>query len=196
LPFSIADQDLLSAEFTLWNLVSNRAYMLQMLNRSYIPAGSYEFTWSGNVTAIAATPNPLLVTLLPWRDVSTGGTTAPILKAVGTIASGGESLYAELLVNATTLRAELALIYLGDLPTMFPIASLAGSDTVFWPMFVYVDVNSGDAFVETGQTGVTLPGDAVTFTAAGLGTGSYAFSLQAKDTWGNATTQFYNFTLP
>ena len=47
-----------------------------------------------------------------------------------------------------------------------------------------------------GPTTLTITGDSVAFTTVTLGTGSYAFSLEAKDTWGNTTTKVFPFDLP
>jgi hypothetical protein len=192
----VADADLLSVEFTMWSVVATRTYMLQVLSRNYVGPGAYDFTWNGDVLAIDATPDPVLVSVLPWREVATGASSAPIYKAMGTIEADGDTLYAELIIDGSTMSSEVALVYLGDLPNAFPIASLAGPGTTFRPMFLYVDSADGQVHVENGPTKVTLAGDSVAFTSAGLGAGSYSISLQAKDTWGNPTTRAFPFTVP
>jgi hypothetical protein len=192
----VADADLLSVELTMWSVVANRSYMLQLLSRNYVGPGAYDFTWSGSVMAIHATPDPVLVSILPWREVAAGDSSAPIYKAMGTLELDGDTLYAELIIDSSTLSSEVALVYLGDLPNAFPVATLAGPGTTFRPLFLYVDSADGQVYVENSPTKVTFAGDSVAFTAAGLSAGDYAISLQAKDTWGNPTTRAFAFTQP
>jgi hypothetical protein len=196
IPFQVNDADLLSFEFTIWNMVSNRAYMLQFVQRNYAAPGAYDFTWSGNVLAIDATPDPVLVSVLPWREVAAGGASSPIFKVPGTVEIGGDTLYTELIINSATMSSEVALVYLGELPSAFPVSTLTEPGTTFRPMFFYVDQADGEVHVEDGPTKVTFAGDSVAFTTAGLSAGDYSISLQAKDTWGNETARFFPFTLP
>ncbi len=196
LPFRISDADLFSVDFNLWSLGSDRAFLLQLVDRSYPGPGSYEFTWSGNVVALDASPAPVLVSLVPWRDVARRGIATTIYKVIGILESGGDSIYAELLIDEVTMKAEVALVYNGDLPSVIPVAALAGPDVVFWPLFVYLDLADGSADVTSGGTGVSVPGSTVDFTLARVGAGTYAFSLQANDTWGNQAMQFFDFSVP
>jgi hypothetical protein len=94
------------------------------------------------------------------------------------------------------MSAEVALVYLGDLPSVFPISTLTAPGTTFTPLFLYVDQNDGQVHVEDGPTKVTFAGDRVDFTTASLSAGNYAISLSAKDTWGNETARFFPFALP
>lgn len=198
LPFRIDDADLLSTDFNLWSVSDDSRYLtlLQLVNRFYINPGSYQFTWTGNVVAIAATPNPVLVMLLPWREISgTNGVQLPIFKALGLIEAPSGTYYVELLVDRANLVADVAIVTVNGQSQIFQVADLAGSDVVFWPLFVYADTTTGVFDVTTGPTGLTLPAGSLAFTTAAPAAGSYGFTLEAKDIWGNQTTKLFPFTV-
>src|SRR4051812_32985378 len=160
LPFRIDDADLLSTDFNLWSISADSRYLtlVQLVNRFYVNPGSYQFTWSGNVVAIDATPNPVLVMLLPWREISgTNGVQLPFFKALGLIDAPSGTYYAELLLDRTSLVADVAIVTVNGQSQIFPIGDLAGSDVVFWPLFISYDSTTGVADVTTGPTGLTLP---------------------------------------
>jgi hypothetical protein len=198
LPFQIADADLLSTDFNLWAISADSRYLtlLQLVNRYYINPGSYQFTWSGNVIAIDATPNPVLVMLLPWREISgTNGVQLPIFKVVGLIDTPSGAYYAELLLDRTRLVADFAIVTVNGQSQIFQIADLAGPSIVFWPVFSFFDSTLGTFDATTGPTGLTLPAGPLAFTTALPGAGSYGFTLEAKDIWGNQTSKLFPFTI-
>jgi hypothetical protein len=199
LPFRIDDADLLSTDFNLWSFSDDARYLtlLQMVDRSYINAGSHQFTWSGNVVAIDATPDPVPVMLLPWREIAgTDGVQLPIFKALGLIEAPSGTYYAELLLDRARLVADVAIVTVNGQSQVFPIGDLSGSDVVFWPLFVYFDATTGDFDVTTGPAGITLPTGSLGFTMVAPGAGSYGFTLEAKDIWGNQTSDLFPFTVP
>ena len=75
-----------------------------------------------------------------------------------------------------------AIVTLNGLPNVFPIAALSGPGVTFTPLFPYAVIATGAAAVMNGPTTLTIDVDSVAFTTVTLGTGSYAFSLEAKDT--------------
>ena len=198
LPFRIDDADLLSTDFNLWSISADakQLTLLQLVERSYINAGSYEFTWSGDVVAIDATPDPVVVMLLPWREIAgTNGVQLPIVKALGLIEAPSGTYYAELLVDRARLVADAAIVTVNGQSQIFPIGDLSGSDVVFWPLFIYFDATTGDFDVTTGPTGITLPAGSLGFTTVAPGAGSYGFTLEAKDIWGNQSSDLFPFTV-
>jgi hypothetical protein len=199
LPFRIDDADLLSTDFNLWSFSDDARYLtlMQMVDRSYINAGPHQFTWSGNVVAIDATPDPVPVMLLPWREIAgTDGVQLPIFKALGLIEAPSGTYYAELLLDRARLVADVAIVTVNGQSQVFPIGDLSGSDVVFWPLFVYFDATTGDFDVTTGPAGITLPTGSLGFTTVAPGAGSYGFTLEAKDIWGNQTSDLFPFTVP
>jgi len=199
IPFRIDDMDLLSVDvnsFT-YSADKSRLIFLQLFRRDYIAPGAYQFNWTGKAFAVAATPSPVLVSLLPWREIAdANGVRIPIFKASGMLQSGGRTFYTELLVDLANLRADTAIVTLNGLPNVFPIAALSGPGVTFTPLFPYAVIATGAADVMNGPTTLTIDVDSVAFTTVTLGTGSYAFSLEAKDTWGNTTTKVFPFDLP
>jgi len=199
IPFRIDDMDLLSVDVNSFTFSADKSRMifLQLFRRDYIAPGAYQFTWTGKAFAVAATPSPVLVTLLPWREIAdTNGVQIPIFKASGMLQSGGRTFYTELLVDLANLRADTAIVTLNGLPNVFPIAALSGPGVTFTPLFPYAVIATGATGVMNGPTTLTIAGDSVAFTTVTLGTGSYAFSLEAKDTWGNTATKVFPFDLP
>ena len=198
LPFRIDDPDLLSTDFDFWSISADNRYFvfLQLMNRFYVPPGAYQFNWSGNIVAIDAIPAPVVVSLLPWREVSgSAGIELPIFKSIGLIDDGYNTYYAELLVDRTALVADLALVTIGGFPQVFSIAQLAASNAVFWPVFNYFDASTGTWNSGTGTEAVALPNGSLRFTVGAPSPGKYAFSLDAEDTWGNVTSELFPFSL-
>ena len=199
IPFRIDDMDLLSVDVNSFTFSADKSRLifLQLFRRDYIAPGAYQFNWTGKAFAVAATPAPVLVTLLPWREIAdANGVQIPIFKTSGMLQSGGRTFYTELLVDLANLRADTAIVTLNGLPNVFPIAALSGPGVTFTPLFPYAVIATGAADVMNGPTTLTITGDSVAFTTVTLGTGSYAFSLEAKDTWGNTTTKMFPFDLP
>ena len=199
IPFRIDDMDLLSVDVNSFTFSADKSRLifLQLFRRDYIAPGAYQFNWTGKAFAVAATPSPVLVSLLPWREIAdANGVRIPIFKASGMLQSGGRTFYTELLVDLANLRADTAIVTLNGLPNVFPIAALSGPGVTFTPLFPYAVIATGAADVMNGPTTLTIAGDSVAFTTVTLGTGSYAFSLDAKDTWGNTTTKVFPFDLP
>ena len=199
IPFRIDDMDLLSVDvnsFT-YSADKSRLIFLQLFRRDYITPGAYQFNWTGKAFAVAAAPSPVVVSLLPWREIAdANGVRIPIFKASGMLQSGGRTFYTELLVDLANLRADTAIVTINGLPNVFPIAALSGPGVTFTPLFPYAVIATGAADVMSGPTTLTIDVDSVAFTTVTLGTGSYAFSLDAKDTWGNTTTKVFPFDLP
>ena len=198
-PFSIADADLLSIDVQAWRVSTDRSalILLQLLERSYTGPGAFHYDWSGQLLGIDATPAPVLITLLPWREITTAnGVEIPIARTIGLLQVGNSSYYTELLIDAETLRAEAAVVTVNGLPNVFPISALSGPDVMFLPLFAYVDIATGETDVTTGPEMVTIDGDAVQFTAMTPEAGSYALSIEPKDTWGNASFELFPFNLP
>ena len=199
LRFQIDDADLLSVDLKLWSLSTDRKslFFLQLLDRAYPDPGSYRFNWSGNVLALDATPDPVLVTLLPWREISgKSGLQIPIFKTIGLLRGQGKSLYAELLIDIAGARSDTAIVYSNGLTHVFPVAALAAADTVFSPLFARIDVETRKLDLATGPTDITISSDSIAFTTASPGTGDYELSLEAKDTWGNVTSQLFPLAVP
>ncbi len=199
LGFQTDDADLLSVDIKLWSLSTDRKslFFLQLLDRAYPDPGAYRFNWSGNVLALDAIPDPVLVTLSPWREISgKSGIQIPIFKTIGLLRSQGKSFYTELLIDIADGSSDTAIVYTNGLTNVFPVAALAASDTVFSPLFVRVDVETGKVDVANGPTDITISTDSIAFTTAPPGTGGYDLSLEAKDTWGNVTSQSFPFDVP
>jgi hypothetical protein len=134
--------------------------------------------------------------LLPWREITgTNGVQLPIFKVLGMIDTPSGSYYTELLLDRARLVADAAIVTVNGQTQIFSIGDLSGSDVVFWPLFVYVDSTTGAADVTTGPTGLTLPAGSLSFTTASPGAGSYGFTLEAKDIWGNQTSKLFPFTV-
>jgi hypothetical protein len=199
LSVTLNDPDLLSVDHQLWsfNAAGDKATLLQLLGRFYLDPGSYDLSWTGKIYALDATPAPVAVSLVPWREIATSkGVQVPILKAVGILESGADAYYAELLIDVASMEASEAIVYLNDLPNAFAIADLASPDVTFWPLFPYVDITAGTVDVETGETGISFGGNTVSFTFTAPPSGAYARGIQPRDTWGNSGQAFYPFTLP
>jgi hypothetical protein len=134
--------------------------------------------------------------LLPWREIAgTNGVQLPIVKAVGLIEAPNGTYYAELLVDRARLVADAAIVTVNGQSQILPIGDLSGSDVVFWPLFIYFDATTGDFDVTTGPTGITLPAGSLGFTTVAPGAGSYGFTLEAKDIWGNQSSDLFPFTV-
>ena len=86
IPFRIDDMDLLSVDVNSFTFSADKSRLifLQLFRRDYIAPGAYQFNWTGKAFAVAATPSPVLVTLLPWREIAdANGVQIPISRRAG-----------------------------------------------------------------------------------------------------------------